>query len=112
VTLTGRGEMLTILIGETDRHGRQPLYTEIVSRARRAGLAGATVLRGAEGFGAAARLHREHALAVTQDVPVAIIIVDEPAKIEAFMPVVDELVTEGLVMRERLDVLVYRGRKR
>jgi len=107
----GRGEMLTILIGETDRHGHQPLYTEIVSRARRAGLAGATVLRATAGFGATARVHREHVLAVTQDVPVTIVIVDEPAKIEAFMPVVDELVTDGLVMREGVDVLVHRGRK-
>lgn len=111
MTLTGRGEMLTILVGETDRHGRQPLYTEIVSRARRAGLAGATVLRATEGFGAAARVHREHVLAVSQDVAVAVIIVDDPAKIEAFMPVVAELVTEGLVMREALDVMVYRGRR-
>jgi PII-like signaling protein len=110
--LAGRGEMLTIFVGETDRHGHQPLYTEIVSRARKAGLAGATVLQGAEGFGAAAHLHRAHAFALSQDLPVVIVIVDSPDRIEAFMPVVDELVQEGFVMREGLEVLVYRGRER
>jgi hypothetical protein len=104
--------MLTIFVGETDQHGHQPLYTEIVARARRAGLAGATVLRGAEGFGAAAHLHKLHPLALSEDVPVVIVIVDEPARIEAFMPVVDELVTDGLVLREDVEVIVYRGRRR
>ncbi|MCA1845462.1 MAG: DUF190 domain-containing protein [Actinobacteria bacterium] len=112
MTLSGRGEMLTIFIGETDRHGRQPLYTEIVSRARQVGLAGATVLRGAEGFGATALVHRSHAFGLSEDLPVVVVIVDEPERIEAFMPVVDELVTEGLVVREGLEVLVYRGERR
>ncbi|MCA1842356.1 MAG: DUF190 domain-containing protein [Actinobacteria bacterium] len=110
--LSGWGEMLTIFVGETDRHGHQPLYTELVSRARSAGLAGATVLRGAEGFGAGAHLHRAHVFALSEELPVVVIIVDEAERIEAFMPVVDELVTEGLVMRERLEVLVYRAGKR
>jgi PII-like signaling protein len=110
--LSGWGEMLTVFVGETDKHGRQPVYTEIVSRARRAGLAGATVLRGAEGFGTSAHLHRTHAFALSEEKPVVIVIVDEPERIEAFMPVIEELVTEGLVMRERVEVLVYRGGKR
>lgn len=110
--LSGWGEMLTIFVGETDRHGHQPLYTELVFRARKAGLAGATVLRGAEGFGATAHLHRAHAFALSEELPIVVIIVDEAERIEAFMPVVEELVTEGLVVREGLEVLVYRGGRR
>jgi PII-like signaling protein len=104
--------MLTIFVGETDRHGHQPLYTEIVARARKAGRAGATVLRGAQGFGASAHLRKAHTFTLAEESPVVIVIVDEPQRIEAFLPVIDELVTEGLVLRERLQVLVYRGRGR
>ena len=110
--LGGWGEMLTIFVGETDRHGHRPLYTEIVARARKAGLAGATVLRGAEGFGASAHLRKTHAFALADESPVVIVIVDEPERIEAFLPVIDELVTEGLVFREGLQVFAYRGRQR
>jgi uncharacterized protein len=112
MTLSGWGEMLTIFVDETDRHGRQPLYTEIVSRARKAGLAGATVLQGSEGFGADALMHRAHAFGLSQQRRVVIIIVDAPDRIEAFMPQVEDVVQEGLVMRERLEVLVYGGRER
>lgn len=106
----GWGEMLTIFVGETDQHGHQPVYTEIVERAREAGLAGATVLRGVEGFGASAHLRRVHALSLSEDAPVAVVIVDNATRIGAFLPVVEELVTDGLVVRERLQVIVYRGR--
>jgi hypothetical protein len=104
--------MLTIYVGKTDQYRHHPLYTEIVSRARRAGLAGATVLSGMEGFGASAHLHKSHVFAVIEDVPVAIVIVDDPERIEAFLPVVEELVSAGLVVREGVEVLVYRGQKR
>jgi PII-like signaling protein len=112
VRLEGRGEMLTIFVGESDQHSHRPLYTEIVERARRAGLAGATVIRGVEGFGASARLHKVHALQLSEDAPVAVIVVDDPARIEAFLPVVEDLVGDGLVVREGLDVIVYRGRSK
>lgn len=108
--LEGWGEMLTIFVGETDQHGHRPLYTEIVQRARRAGMAGATVLRGIEGFGASAHLHKVHALQLSDDAPVAIVVVDDAARIESFLSMVEDLVTEGLVVRERLQVIAYRGR--
>jgi PII-like signaling protein len=109
VRLEGPGERLTIFIEETDQHGHQPVYTEIVQRARRAGLAGASVFRGLEGFGATSRLHQLHALSLEEDVPVVIVIVDEPERIEAFVPELDDLVSHGLVVREPVHVVRYEG---
>jgi hypothetical protein len=109
--LEGRGERLTIFIGETDQHGHRPLYTEIVERARQAGLSGATVLRGIEGFGASSHIHTTRILRLSEDLPVVIVIVDRSDRIDAFLPVLDELITEGLVVREDIDIVSYRGRK-
>jgi uncharacterized protein len=109
----GRPGRLTILVGETDRHGHQSLYTEIVSRARRAGLAGATVLRGPERFGATAHLHRTPAFALSEDLPVVIIIADEPSGSKRSCPSSrNSSPNEGPAMRKGLEVLVYRGEKR
>jgi PII-like signaling protein len=108
--LEGPGERLTIFIGETDQFEHRPLYTEIVERAHAAGLAGATVVRGIEGFGASSHIHTTRILRLSEDLPVVITIVDDAARIDAFLPVLDELITEGLVVRDEIEVITYRGR--
>ena len=108
--ITGPARRLTIFLGESDQYRHHPLYTEIVQRAHRAGLAGATVLRGIEGFGASSHIHTTRFLSLSQDLPVAIIIVDEREPIDAFLPQLDELVTEGLVIIDDVEVIRYVGR--
>jgi PII-like signaling protein len=90
---------LTIFVDEGDRapHGMKPLYTEIVHRAHEAGLAGASVFHGIEGYGASRHVHVNKVLSWSADLPVAIVIVDVPEKIDAFLPVVESLITDGLV---------------
>jgi PII-like signaling protein len=88
-----------------------PLYTEIVHRAHRAGLAGATVLRGVEGFGASSRIHTSRLLSLSQDLPVVIVIVDSAEKVRAFLPQLDEIVGEGLVILDDVEVVRYVGRQ-
>jgi PII-like signaling protein len=83
---------------------------EIVERAHQAGLAGATVVRGFEGFGASSRIHTARILRMTEDLPVVVIIVDRPDRIDAFLPTLDELISEGLVVRENVEVVKYVGR--
>ncbi|MGZ6972803.1 MAG: DUF190 domain-containing protein [Acidimicrobiia bacterium] len=109
--LEGPGERLTIYIGETDQHHHRPLYTEIVERAHAASLAGATVVRGMEGFGASSHIHTTRILRLSEDLPVVIVIVDITERIDAFLPQLDELITEGLVVREQIDIVSYRGRE-
>ncbi|MGH9242893.1 MAG: DUF190 domain-containing protein [Acidimicrobiales bacterium] len=104
--------VLSIVVGEADQHGHQPVYVKIVAEARRQGLAGATVLRGIEGFGATSHLHHEHALRLSIDQPVTIVIVDQPAQIDAFLGGLGELVPGGLVEREPAEVSAYRGGRR
>lgn len=108
--IEGRGVRLNIFLGESDQDHHQPLYHRIVQQAREAGLAGATVLRGIEGYGASSRLHTARLLAMSEDLPVVIIIVDRAERIDAFLPTLDGLIGEGLVVREDVDILVYRGR--
>jgi uncharacterized protein len=103
------GRLLRIFVGESDRSEGKPLYEAIVRRAREAGLAGATVLRGLEGFGAHSRLHTTRILRLSEDLPIVIEIVDEAPRIEAFLPQLDELVTEGMVTLERVHVIAYRA---
>jgi len=107
--LPEEGVLLRIFIGESDREkGRdRPLYEAIVQRAREAHLAGATVLKGPMGFGRHSRMHTARLLDLSTDLPVLIEIVDAEDKIRAFMPVVDELVTEGLVTLEAVRILKY-----
>jgi PII-like signaling protein len=108
--LQGHAQRLTVLVGETDQWHHKPLYTEIVHRAHAAGLAGATVLRGIEGFGASQHVHTTRILSLSEDLPVAIIIVDDAERIGAFLPQLDELITEGLVVLDDVEVITYRGR--
>lgn len=108
--LQGPARRLTIFIGETDVWHRKPLYSEIVRRAHRAGLAGASVLRGIEGYGASSHIHTSRLLSLSDDLPLAIIIVDAEERIDEFLPQLDELITEGLVILDDVDVVRYVGR--
>src|SRR5918995_3103342 len=103
--LAGRALRMTILIGEDDTWHHKPLFHEIVHRAHKAGLAGATVLRGIEGFGASSRVHTTRILSLSEDLPAVIVIVDEEERIRAFLPQLDELVTEGTVMLDEVEVI-------
>lgn len=104
----GEGELLRIFIGESDKHTGRPLYEAIVQEARRAGLAGATVLRGTLGFGAHSRIHTTKVLRLSEDLPMVVEIVDEPAAIEAFLPTLDGMIEEGMVTREKVRIIAYR----
>lgn len=108
--LIGTAQRLTIMIGNSDHWHNKPLFTEIVHRAHGAGLAGATVLHGVEGFGASSRIHTSRILSLSEDLPVVIVIVDSHERIQNFLPQLDELVTEGLVILEDCQVIRYVGK--
>lgn len=103
------GYLLRIFVGESDRSGRRPLYEAIVLKARESGLAGATVLRGVMGFGKKSVLHTAKILRLSEDLPMVIEIVDDLEKIERFLPLLDEMITDGLVTLEKARVVHYRG---
>jgi len=107
--IEGEGKLLRIFVGESDRWHGKPLYQAIVERVREEGLAGATVLRGIEGFGADSRLHTARILRLSEDLPVVVEIVDSAEQIERILPVLDEMVGEGMVTVERVEVIAYRG---
>jgi PII-like signaling protein len=107
--LPEEGHLLRIFVGESDKHDGMPLYAWIVRRARELGLAGATVLRGVEGFGAHSRLHTAKILRLSEDLPIIVEIVDTKDKIEAFLPVIDEAIPEGLATLERVQIRLYRS---
>ena len=102
------GSLLRIFVGERDHHEGAPLYEWIVRQAAERGLAGATVLRGVEGFGARQRLHTAKVLRLTADLPMVVEIVDTHDKIEAFLPVIDDAIREGLATLEKVDIRLYR----
>ncbi|MEW1645186.1 MULTISPECIES: DUF190 domain-containing protein [unclassified Streptomyces] len=108
--LTGSALRVTVFIGENDTWHHKPVYAEIVHRAHTAGLAGASVFRGIEGFGASSRIHTSRLLSLSEDLPVAIVIVDTEERVRAFLPQLDELVTEGLVILDDCEVIRYVGR--
>jgi uncharacterized protein len=99
--------LLRIFLGEDDRHQNQPLYEAIVTKAREMHLAGATVLRGPMGFGHSSRLHTAKLLRLSEDLPIVIEIVDSQERIDAFLPVLDEMMGSGLVILEQVTVLQY-----
>ncbi|MFE3072406.1 DUF190 domain-containing protein [Streptomyces sp. NPDC059247] len=107
---TGRELRLTVFVGENDTWHHRPLSTEIVHRAHAAGLAGASVFRGVEGFGASSRIHTSRILSLSEDLPVAVLIVDTEERVRAFLPQLDELVTEGLVVLDDCEVVRYTDR--
>jgi len=107
MSLNGTALRLTVLVGEDDTWHHKPLYSEIVHRARAAGLAGASVFHGVEGFGPSSLIHTSRLLSLSQGLPVVIIIVDREARVRAFLPQLDELVTGGLVMLDAVEVVRY-----
>jgi hypothetical protein len=109
--LEGEGQLLRIFIGEGDRWHGKPLYEAIVARAREEGLAGATVLRGLMGFGAKSRIHTAKVLRLSEDLPIIVEIVDHAERIAKFMPLLDDMVADGLVTLERVQVITYRAGK-
>jgi PII-like signaling protein len=111
MTLPDEGKLLRIFIGENDKHDGLPLFEWIVRTAREQGLAGATVLRGLAGFGAHSRLHTAKILRLSDDLPVIVEIVDTEEKIEAFLPLIDAAIVEGLATVEKVEVRFYRSGK-
>jgi uncharacterized protein len=101
--------LLRIFIGESDRWEHKPLHEAIVLKARERHLAGATVLRGAMGFGKSSRLHTTKILRLSMDLPLIIEIVDSEEMINAFLPELDKMIGGGLVTLEKVKVIQYRG---
>ena len=107
--LEGTGLLVRIYLGESDRWHGKPLYQAIVERLRERGLAGATVLRGIEGFGAKQHLHSTRILSLSEDLPILIEVVDADEKVRAVLPELDEMVTDGLITLEKVEVITYRA---
>ncbi len=100
--------LLRIFIGESDRYHGKPLFEQIVMKARELDLAGATVTRGTLGFGAHSRIHSARLLALSEDLPIVVEIVDAAEKIDRLLPFLDEVILEGLVTLEDIRVVKYR----
>jgi len=108
--IEGQGLLVRIYIGESDTwHGR-PLYEAIVHLLRDRGLAGATVIRGIEGFGARQHLHTTRLLSLTTDLPILIEVVDQEDRIREVLPEIDGMVGDGLITLERIEVVAYRAK--
>jgi uncharacterized protein len=108
--IEGEGQLLRIFVGESDRWEGRPLYEAIVRAAREHGLAGATALRGIEGFGASSRIHTVKVLRLSEDLPIIVEIVDRQDRIATFIPTIDKMVSEGMITLEKVNVLMYRNK--
>jgi PII-like signaling protein len=108
MSLPVEGQLLRIFVGEADHWDGKPLYEAIVLEARSRGLAGATVIKGFMGFGAHSRIHTSKLLALSQDLPIIIEIIDTRERIEAFLPDLERMVGDGLITLERAEVKLYR----
>jgi len=106
--LPEQGMLLRIFISENDSHEGKPLYESIVLKARTLNLAGATVLRGIMGFGAGSRIHTAKVLRLSEDLPIVIELVDQKEKIDELMPFLNDVVKEGLITLEKVQVIKYR----
>jgi PII-like signaling protein len=111
VSLPQDAQLLRVFIGEQDKFDGKPLYEALVLEARRLGLAGATVYRGVLGYGANSVVHTDKILRLSQSLPVVVEIVDTPEKIEAFLPLLDEMMQEGMSTLEKARVITYRHKK-
>ena len=107
--IEGEGKLLRLFIGESDTWHGKPLYQAIVERVRADGMAGATVIRGIEGFGADSHLHTSRILRLSEDLPVVIEIVDTAERIDRIVPILDEMVSEGMLTLERVQIVSYRS---
>ena len=103
--------LLRVFIGESDKWHHKPLYEAIVLKAREMHMAGATVLRGPMGFGKSSRLHTAKILRLSMDLPLVVEIVDSEEKIQAFLPVLDDMMSGGLVTLEKARVIDYRAQQ-
>jgi PII-like signaling protein len=111
MTTTERALRLTVFVDDSDLWHHRPVYTEIVHRAHAAGLSGASVFHGVEGFGAGSVVHTLRLLSLSDDLPVAVVIVDTEARVRAFVPALAELVgPDGLVTLEPVEVVRFPGR--
>lgn len=109
MVLPEEGQLLRIFIGENDKYEGRPLFEWIGQKARANGLAGATVLRGLEGFGAHSRIHTAKILRLSEDLPIIIEIVDTSEKIAVFLPLIDDAIKEGLATLEKVQIRFYRS---
>jgi PII-like signaling protein len=109
-------KLLRIFIGEIDKIGHRPLYEEILFEAKRAGLAGCTVLRGIMSFGASTQVHTARLIDISEDLPIVVEIIDEENKINAFVEKLDALMEKaacgGLITIEKAGVLFYRPKRK
>jgi PII-like signaling protein len=112
MTLSGEAKLVRIFIGESDQWEGRPLYEALVHRAHEEGLAGATVLKGIEGYGAGSVVHTTRILRLSQDLPIVVEIVDSAEKVDAFLEVVAVMVQEGLVTSERVEIIRYQTENR
>jgi PII-like signaling protein len=110
MTTQTNGVLLRIFVGESDLAEGKPLHEAVVEKARQLGLAGATVLRGIEGFGAHSVVHKAALLEMSTDLPIVIEIVDSEDKVRALLPYLESVVKDGMITMEHVMVLVYRGR--
>jgi PII-like signaling protein len=111
-SLEGQQVLVRIFIGESDQWHHQPLHVALVERLRREGFSGATVTRGVAGFGAHSLIHTANILRLSQDLPVIVEVVDTEEQVERLRPILDEMVSEGLVTMEKVTVLRYRPGKK
>ncbi len=105
--ITGDGLLLRVFVGEADHHDGRPLYEALVLKAREMGMAGATVVRGVQGFGAHSRLHTAKVLRLSEDLPMVIEIVDREERVRAFLPVCEGMIRDGLVTLEPIEIVRY-----
>ena len=107
--IDGPALLVRIYIGEADHRDGRPLYQAVIAFLRDRGIAGATVFRGIEGFGANARLHTTRLLRLSEDLPILIEVVDAEASIRAILPDLDAMIGDGLITLEKVEVVAYRG---
>ena len=107
--LPADGKLLRIFIGEADKWHGQPLYEAIIHLAKKEGMAGATAIKGFMGFGCKSHMHTTKLLRLSEDLPIVIEIVDSEEKINRFLPHLDEMVKEGLITLEKVNVIMYRA---
>ena len=111
MTLQDEGSLLRIFIGETDHKDGMPLYEWIVREAKTAGIAGATVLRGIEGYGKHRKIHSAKILQLSTDLPIVVELIDTLEKIDAFMPILENALEEGLITQEKANIRLIKSRK-
>jgi uncharacterized protein len=107
VKLAGKAKMLRIHFGEDDKWNGKPLYRAIVEKCRELDIAGATVFRGIEGYGASTLIHRSHLLSFSSDAPIMVSVIDSEEKVQRLLPHLDEMVREGLIAISEVEVIKY-----